>query len=1045
MTASGPSKVVVLDPDARASRQVQLGFEREGIETVAPAVPADLGKLELGLTNGDAPGLALVGGSDIDLVRRTRELLVAGNADVPILFTGHGGKPDDVIAAGADAVLSHPVYLRDVVTIGRILRNVPREHRDHLVGSLVETSGVYALARALCALGRSAVLTLIRGLRRGEIRFYRGEVTSAQVGLIHGQAAFHQLLLWTDARFDFAYEDIVRRAQIPMSAAELFKDAERFLEGVRESADLLSPSMVLEVDTQRVQSLGTQVPTEVHGVLRMFDGHRVLADILEDSPYRVFETLRVAQKAMEAGLLRTVAEQRPKTSWRAVLAIEEWLVGSETRDSVSERTAPLETGPVGRQSKPKFKKKGKRKKSPSPNVPTKPIGEPKPTDIDWGALVPRSIGAEVGSLSGVVPAMDAHGEIDAATREKKREKLEALMDTDKRDRIFPTDIGLEPSVVVRNEDTDEWERIEWEAKAKHDAEAVGKAEAAIEAQLKAKAKAEAEAKAASAAKAAADAKAKADADAKAAADAKADADAKAKAEAKADANARAAADARAKAEADAKAKADADAKAKADADAKAKADADAKSKADADEARFRDEAQARVRESVERMRIDRSLRDEAEAREREQAERSNAAEEARTYAARVKAAAEAKREEAERAAQAMIAQPASPSVLTSAPPTAASIASASPETSPERGADRVARSTDAASLVRDLVADIVPPAPGSTAAPGPSPAAAPADDRGSTRVIVATPITVSETSTATVQLADKMTVVGAADTATVTSTPLVTVRGPAPKPAPASSANPLVAEPIRTDTAAPGASADAPSDGTPRARVATVETAPLGRELRKPATPDRDGPPVKETRGEIGVAAKPSDAQVTQGPSILIDVGPIPQTAATTPTPAPAQRAPASAPLPPPTPAPAALAPPRPAPATLPPPTPAPAALAPPTPAPVAERSPAASDPSTLVADLAAAHAAIAAATARAASAPSLGDSASSSKEMLVSEVRKDAVEFTQEEEAFFNAPDHKGHTNAVPKFESFDDLDEGYEPPKFWDRVFGRKKKKPH
>ena len=945
----------MLDPDARASRQVQLGFEREGIETVAPAVPADLGKLELGLMNGDAPGLALVGGSDVDLVRRTRELLVAGNADVPILFTGRTAKPDELIAAGADAVLSHPVYLRDVVTIGRILRNVPREHRDHLVGSLVETSGVYALARALCALGRSAVLTLIRGLRRGEIRFYRGEVTSAQVGLIHGQAAFHQLLLWTDARFDFAYEDIVRRAQIPMSAAELFKDAERFLEGVRESADLLSPSMVLEVDTQRVQSLGTQVPTEVHGVLRMFDGHRVLADILEDSPYRVFETLRVAQKAMEAGLLRTVAEQRPKTSWRAVLAIEEWLVGSETRDSVSERTAPIETGPVSRHSKPKFKK-GKRKKSPSPNVPTKPIGGPKPTDIDWGALVPRSIGAEVGSLSGVVPAMDAHGEIDVATRDKGREKLEALMDTDKRDRIFPTEIGVEPSVVVRSEDTDEWERIEWEAKAQHDAEtakAKGEADARAKADTDAKANAEAKAKAEAdaRAKAAADAKARADAKAKAEADAKANAEAKARAEA----------DARAKADADAKAAADAKAEAKAKADAEAKAKADAKAAADAEAARFREEAQARVRESVERMRIDRSLRDEAEAREREQAARNSAAEDARTYAARVKAAAEAKREEAERAAASMIATPALPSVLTGAPATATSIASASPETSPER--ERT-RGTDAAALVRGLVADVV----------------APAEDRGSTRVIVATPITVSETSTATVQLADKMTVVGAADTATVTSTPLVTVRAPAsvaPSTAKVSSANPLVAEPIGTDTAA----------------------------ARKPAVPE--GPAVTEARGEIREPTKASGAQVTEGPSILIDVGPIPASTAAPSTAAPiAARSHAPAPSSP------------------------------------TERSPGASDPAGLVADLAAAHAAIAAATAKAATAPSKGDAASSSKEMLISEVRKDAVEFTQEEEAFFNHPDTKGHTNAVPKLESFDDLDEGYEPPKFWDRVFGRKKK---
>ncbi|HEY0252235.1 MAG TPA: DUF4388 domain-containing protein, partial [Kofleriaceae bacterium] len=459
MTASGPSKVVVLEPDARASRQVLLGFEREGIQTVAPAIPSDLGTLSLGLVNGDAPALALVGGADVSMVTRVKELLAAAGHDVPILFTGRGAR-DAAEAAGADAVLAHPVYLRDVITISRILRNVPTEHREHLVGSLVETTGVYTLVRALCALGRSAVLTLVRGLRRGEIRFYQGEVTSAQVGLIHGQAAFHQLLLWTDARFDFAYEDIVRRAQIPMSPEELFEDAERFLEGVRESAELLSPSMVLEQDTQRVHGLGKQIPTEVHGVLRMFDGHRVLADILEDSPYRTFETLRVAQKAMEAGLLRQVAEQRPKASWRAVLAIEEWLVGSETRDAVVERTAPIDTAPVSRQSGKKFKKGKRNKKARTPASGT-PI---KPNEIDWGALVPRTIGQEVGPLATVVPASAQHGEIDIATRDKAREKLEALMDTDKRQRIFPSDVGIEPSVVIRPEDTDEFEQAERDAK-----------------------------------------------------------------------------------------------------------------------------------------------------------------------------------------------------------------------------------------------------------------------------------------------------------------------------------------------------------------------------------------------------------------------------------------------------------------------------------------------------------------------------------------------------------------------------------------------------
>ncbi len=435
---SEPSKVLVLDPDPRAGRQVQLGFEREGIPAVIPQVPFDATKLELSPEHD--PALILVGGVDgrgLDLVRRARKLLLETHADVPIVFAGRGVSRADALAAGADEIVLGPTYLRDLVTLTRLLRGVPLSQRDRLVGSLAETTGVYTLVRALSALGRSAVLTLIRGLRRGEIRFFNGEVTSAQVGLIHGQAALHQLLLWTDARFDYSHEDIVRRQQIPLAPEELFADAERFLESVRETSGSLSPSMVLEQDVQRVHNYGKQIPTEVHGVLRMFDGHRVLADVLEDSPYRLFETLRVAQKAMDAGLLRPVESAPRKAGWRTVLAIEEWLVG-ESRDEVVERTARLDSTPI-----PKSKKRKKRK--------SKPPSASRP-DIDWGALVPRVIGAEVGPLSGVVPAQESAGEIDIASRAAPREKLEALMDTDKRQRIFPTDIGLEPSVVFSEAD-----------------------------------------------------------------------------------------------------------------------------------------------------------------------------------------------------------------------------------------------------------------------------------------------------------------------------------------------------------------------------------------------------------------------------------------------------------------------------------------------------------------------------------------------------------------------------------------------------------------
>jgi hypothetical protein len=581
---AGPTKVIVVDPDPRAAGQLRLGLEREGVEVVV----VDAGRLELPQDGR----IVVVGGADgvgVDLVRKARAQL----AGVPIVYTGHGER-GALHEAGADEVIERPVFLRDVVTIARIMAGVPSGERGHLVGSLADTTGVFTLVRALSTIGRSAVLTLIRGLRRGEVRFFHGEVTSAQVGLIHGQAALHQLLLWTDARFDFQREDIVRRQQIPLAADELWADAERFLEGVRESAGGLSPATILEQDVQRVHNFGKQIPTEVHGVLRMFDGHRVLADVLEDSPYRVFETLRVAQKAMEAGLLRLVDGQKPKATWKAVLAVEEWLVGKDTREAVVERTSQIETGPT---NEPKSKKKkrggGKRgKKLKTPPAGVAPVGK---SEIDWGALVPRVIGAEVGPLSGVVPAAASAGEIDVTTRRKPREGLEALMDTDKREKIFPTDIGLEPSVVLGADtiggDTDEWERIEWQAKEKVLAE-----EKAAKAEAEAKEKAEAEA----------EAKAKAAEEAEAKAKAAADAEAKAKAEAEA-----------AKAEA-AKAKAEAE-KAEAEIWARAKAKADARDKADA-------EAKAKAKAKAD-----------AEAIE---AARATAADEAKAYAARVKAAAE---------------------------------------------------------------------------------------------------------------------------------------------------------------------------------------------------------------------------------------------------------------------------------------------------------------------------------------------------------------------------------------------------------------------
>ncbi|HEY4057267.1 MAG TPA: DUF4388 domain-containing protein, partial [Kofleriaceae bacterium] len=390
----------------------------------------------------DGAGLVLVTGSNgtsLDAIRAARAKLATTTLDIPLVFSGTARR-EDAIAAGADEAVVSPAYLRDVVTVARLLRGQPAAKRAHLIGSLAETTNVFTLVRALAALGRSAVLTMMRGLRRGEIRFFHGEVTSAELALIHGQAALHQLLLWTETRFEYLHEDVVRRQQIPLTHDELFTDMERFLEGVRESSGSLSPAQVLEPDVARIQSLGRQVPTEVHGVLHMFDGHRVLADILEDSPYRVFETLRVTQRAVEAGLLRVVESVRPKATWRAVLGIEEWLTGQTGDEAVATARADINAGNDGKADdtvpRPRTRTNRNVRKKPEPA----PASRSSRPDIDWGALVPRIVGAEVGSLSTVVPAAQRSGEISLPTATSEpRERLEAMMDTAQREKIFVLD------------------------------------------------------------------------------------------------------------------------------------------------------------------------------------------------------------------------------------------------------------------------------------------------------------------------------------------------------------------------------------------------------------------------------------------------------------------------------------------------------------------------------------------------------------------------------------------------------------------------------
>src|SRR5262249_8085200 len=163
---------------------------------------------------------------------------------------------------------------------------------------------------------------------------------SAQAGVHHGLAALHQLLLWPEAEFEWHAETVVRRQQIPLTPAELSENVGRFLKDYREMSCGVSPSLIFEVDLKRLGELSDWVPREAQNIIELFDGTRALADVIEDSPLRLPDTLRVAVKLIEVGVLKKMDAPRTIANPTAALVVEDWIVGQAQPAAAPPAPAP---------------------------------------------------------------------------------------------------------------------------------------------------------------------------------------------------------------------------------------------------------------------------------------------------------------------------------------------------------------------------------------------------------------------------------------------------------------------------------------------------------------------------------------------------------------------------------------------------------------------------------------------------------------------------------------------------------------------------------
>ena len=282
---SALTHLTLLHTNEKATAALRFGFEREG--TVVANVH-DAESLQESIDKGSQ--LIITGGTSKEDAEKKLTLiegvLAGATSRVRVLYFGNTISREDALKSGAHEFLTPPAFIRDVVTLSKLMATPMERRTQSISGELSEHFGLFYLVRALGMVKYTGVLTLLRGLRRGELRFYEGEVTSGQMGTLHGLAALHQSLLWTHARFDLRDEQTVHRRQIPLERVELIRDCERFLREIRGVAGGLSPSAVL---VRKKDKDIRALPSQVIEVLELFDGTCSVADVIisrfRDSAY----------------------------------------------------------------------------------------------------------------------------------------------------------------------------------------------------------------------------------------------------------------------------------------------------------------------------------------------------------------------------------------------------------------------------------------------------------------------------------------------------------------------------------------------------------------------------------------------------------------------------------------------------------------------------------------------------------------------------------------------------------------------------------------
>ena len=307
--------LLLVDADTKSLRVLEVSLKKAGFNVTTALSGEDaLGKVETSTPDLIISETRMPEMDGLHFVKRLREK--PEWVQIPIIFlTGQADVEEKIrgLEMGVEDYLTKPIYIKELIARVKILLSKRerlsleenrRETKTKFAGQLADMA-VVDLIQTIEISRKSGVIHFNNAHgRKGAIYFRGGKVIDAELGRLTAEDAVYRMLIWSEGEFEVEFKNVRRKDVVELSSQGLLMEGMRRVDEWGRLSEQLPPlDSVFEVDYRELSERLAELPDEINGILRLFDGRRALMQVVDDSDFPDLEALTVISKLYFEGMI----------------------------------------------------------------------------------------------------------------------------------------------------------------------------------------------------------------------------------------------------------------------------------------------------------------------------------------------------------------------------------------------------------------------------------------------------------------------------------------------------------------------------------------------------------------------------------------------------------------------------------------------------------------------------------------------------------------------------------------------------------------------